>query len=276
MTLFRDVTPDAAEGLVAEGAVHVLDVRSQTEFEGPGHIPGAILLPVDMLACGAVTLPRDKPLLVCCERGGRSRRAAALLACAGFCDVLNLKGGLSRWRGPRELTPGAIQGPCSWIVANLDLLPRRGRALDVACGAGRHALLLAAKGLRVRALDRDRQKIADLRTIAARLELPVEARVADLETDGVDLGGAAFDAIVVVHYLHRPLFPAIIRALKPGGLLLYETFTTRHRGKPRNRAFLLKPGELSGLVAPLDVVRRREGRFEGRHVSAVAGRKKDT
>ena len=76
-------------------------------------------------------------------------------------------------------------------------------------------------------------------------------------------------------YLHRPLFPALVRALRPGGVLLYETFTkeqARH-GRPSNPEFLLDPGELPDLVAPLEVIRRREGEFEGRHVASVAARK---
>ena len=65
------------------------------------------------------------------------------------------------------------------------------------------------------------------------------------------------------------------RALAPGGLLLYETFTTAQaaRGKPTNPDFLLEPGELVARVAPLEVLRQREGDFEGRMVASVAARK---
>ena len=81
----------------------------------------------------------------------------------------------------------------------------------------------------------------------------------------------SFDVIVVVHYLYRPLFPALRAALRPGGLLVYETFTRAQaqRGKPTNPAFLLEPGELRELVAPLDVLAQREGDFEGKMLSSV-------
>jgi 2-polyprenyl-3-methyl-5-hydroxy-6-metoxy-1,4-benzoquinol methylase len=148
-------------------------------------------------------------------------------------------------------------------------------ALDIACGSGRHAVFLAESGLQVRAVDKDCEAIKALRTTSKRRGLSIAAEALDLEANGVDLGAEAYDAIVVVHYLHRPLFPALVRALRPGGLLLYETFTMKQaqRGKPTNPAFLLRPGELPRLVRPLEVLRRREGDFEGRWVAAVAARK---
>jgi hypothetical protein len=103
----------------------------------------------------------------------------------------------------------------------------------------------------------------------------VETEIKDLETGSADLGDEVYDIVLVVSYLHRPLFPALTRALRKGGWLLYETYTTAQaaRGKPTNAAYLLEPGELPTLVAPLEVVRQREGEFEGRMVSAVAARK---
>lgn len=170
--------------------------------------------------------------------------------------------------------------PAAWLVTNADLLPRpvsgrpAPRALDLACGTGRHALWLAAAGLATTALDRDAALIADLRDEAARRGLAVDARVCDLEQAGVSLGDAAYDLVVVFRYLHRPLFDAIRRALRPGGVLVYETFTVAQaaRGRPSNPAFLLEYGELSSLVAPLRVLRAREGDFDGALVASVVAR----
>jgi len=196
-----------------------------------------------------------------------------------------------------EETAG-VPAPSSWLIECADLLPSssapgeaaeatRPQALDVACGSGRHALLLAAAGLDVLAIDRDAATIEGLQAAAKRLGLVLRTDIRDLEApDGDGSGGgsiattggpfapAAFDLIVVVHYLHRPLFPALVRALAPGGLLLYETFTVDQAalGHPKNPAFLLKPGELPRLVAPLHVVRQREGEFDGRRVASVAAR----
>ena len=123
------------------------------------------------------------------------------------------------------------------------------------------------------AVDRDRLAIDDLTVEAVRRNLAVEARVVDLEAGEVDLGRELYDLIVVVHYLHRPLFPALIRALAPGALLIYETFTVdQARLGPANPDFLLQHGELRERLASLTILRERDGVFEGRHVAAVAAR----
>lgn len=165
--------------------------------------------------------------------------------------------------------------PSSWLPLNRDLLPTGGLALDLACGRGRHALWLAAAGFAVEAMDRDREAIEAVNAEALSLSLPVLAQVRDLEAPGASLGAERYDVIIAVHYLHRPLFPAIIEALRPGGLLLYETFTREQaaRGKPTNPDFLLLPGELLELTHTLDVLRSREGDFEGRMIASVAARK---
>jgi SAM-dependent methyltransferase len=171
----------------------------------------------------------------------------------------------------RLVAAGTIPPPSSWLLENADLLPGTGTALDVACGSGRNALFLAALGLRVRAVDRDEGALAALTDAASRLRLPVEARTVDLEADGVRLGEAEYTVIVVTHYLHRPLFPALRRALAAGGVIVYETFTVDQAalGRPRNPAFLLEHGELPRLLAPLRVLRQRAGEFEGRRVAGA-------
>ncbi len=269
------VSPEEAERLVTEGRVQVLDVRTPAEYSRLGHIPGARLLPVDAIACAPAVLERERPWLVCCEHGVRSAVAADLLVRAGFSDVRDLAGGMSCWEGPREHGAGPITGPSPWLFECADLLPRGGLALDVACGRGRHALLLASLGFEVRALDRDRQALDRLDADARRLGLRVSVEALDLEAGEVDLGGEQHALALVFNYLHRPLFPELARALAPGGLLLCETFTLAQarRGKPTSPEFLLRPGELRALVAPLRIEREREGEHEGRDVAAVAARK---
>src|SRR5229473_2522167 len=110
--------------------------------------------------------------------------------------------------------------PAGWLIANLDLLPRRGDALDVACGRGRNALALARAGLRVRAIDRDADALAGLRSEAERQGLPIAVETMDLETGACDLGRETYDVIAVFKYLRRPLFRVLSQALRPGGLLI--------------------------------------------------------
>jgi SAM-dependent methyltransferase len=171
--------------------------------------------------------------------------------------------------------PEQSRRPASWLVQHADLLPRVGRALDVACGRGRHALWLAERGLTTLAVDRDAAAVREVNGVAQERGLPLRAETRDLERGDDPFGGAAFDVIVVVLYLHRPLFPSLIAALAPGGLLIYETFTRAQaaRGKPTNPDFLLKPGELLELVRPLEAVASREGDYDGRMVAAVIARR---
>ncbi len=162
--------------------------------------------------------------------------------------------------------------PTDWLLQNEDLLPRSGRALDLACGRGRHSLWLAERGLRVDAIDRNRERLRLVRAEAETRSLSVTPRCLDLENDVVDLGNGVYEAIVVVNYLHRPLFPALRAALRPGAVLVYETFTrahAQHHDRPSNPDFLLAPDELPDLVAPLKVLRSREGEFDGRHIASV-------
>jgi SAM-dependent methyltransferase len=169
-----------------------------------------------------------------------------------------------------------MNSPSSWLVQHAGLLPREGRALDVACGRGRHALWLAAHGLTTFAIDRDAEAIRELNEAAVARRLPLRAEVRDLEDGSNPFRGSTFDVVVVVHYLHRPLFPALIEALSPDGLLVYETFTRAQaaRGKPTNPDFLLQPGELLDLVRPLEILASREGDIEGRMIASVIARRR--
>ncbi len=136
--------------------------------------------------------------------------------------------------------------PSPWVARFAPLVPARGRVLDVACGTGRHARFFLAREHSVVALDRDISALADLTDRAG-----VEIVQADLEDGAWPLDGRRFAAIVVTNYLHRPLFPRLLAALEPDGVLIYETFAVGNErfGRPRNPDFLLAPGELLGIVA---------------------------
>ena len=130
-----------------------------------------------------------------------------------------------------------------WIVTWAGLLPAGDTVLDVAAGKGRHSRFFAGRGHRVTAIDRDVSELA--------AGDGIEIIAADLE-DGSPwpLGERRFGAVVVTNYLHRPLFPVLLEALQPGGILLYETFMVGNErfGKPSRPEFLLKDGELLELV----------------------------
>jgi len=136
-----------------------------------------------------------------------------------------------------------------WVRRFLPLIKAEGSVLDLACGQGRHSLLLAQRGYRVEAVDRDAGTLAGISAKAPE----IVTRVADLEGGPWPYHGRKFDGIVVTNYLFRPLLPMLLDALDASGVLIYETFMAGNErfGKPSNPAFLLRPDEL------LDAVRGR-------------------
>ncbi|WP_175772581.1 class I SAM-dependent methyltransferase [Paraburkholderia phenazinium] len=148
--------------------------------------------------------------------------------------------------------------PSRWVRHWTHLVAPGGAVLDVASGGGRHARWFAAHGHPVTALDRDAAALATMRD-----EPQITTQVADLEGAPWPLpDGAKFAAVVVTNYLHRPLFPRLLAALAPAGVLIYETFAHGNQtvGKPSNPTFLLAPGELLDVVRPrLRVVAFQDG-----------------
>lgn len=153
--------------------------------------------------------------------------------------------------------------PSPFIARFAALIPADARVLDLAAGSGRHALLLAARGVQVLAVDRDAAALA-----ACAGESRIETRVVDLEAGTWPLAGETFGAIVVANYLHRPSFSHLRAALARDGVLLYETFAVGNErfGRPSNPEFLLRVGELLQLALepphPLTVVAFEQGRDE--------------
>jgi SAM-dependent methyltransferase len=149
------------------------------------------------------------------------------------------------------MDPHASQIPSAWVLRWASLV-ERGPVLDVACGAGRHAIFFAERGFEVFAVDRDDQALpASIRFVRRNLE------------DGSPWPwpGKRFAAIVVTNYLHRPLLPVLAESLEDGGVLLYETFMAGNEryGKPSNPSFLLRPGELVEVFSGLTLVAFEQG-----------------
>jgi len=140
--------------------------------------------------------------------------------------------------------------PSEWVIR---WAPRiaHGTVLDLACGEGRHARLFLERGLKVVAVDREPKQIPGARFVLADLE----------GGNPWPLPGETFEGVVVTNYLHRPLFSRILESLKPGGILIYETFMAGNErfGKPSNPEFLLQPGELLRAFSRLQVLGFEEG-----------------
>jgi len=155
-------------------------------------------------------------------------------------------------------------------------LPVGALVLDLAAGTGRHARAIAATGRPVIALDFVESAVRR----AVRGSPLVAGLVAD--ATALPLSPGTLPAIVCVNFLDRALFPRLIGLLELGGFLVYETYTVEHRSLdatrgPRNPDYMLRPGELNTLVAPLTILAYREGLERDdageRHVASVVARK---
>jgi tellurite methyltransferase len=191
-----------------------------------------------------------------------------------------------------ESYPGGTE-PAPFLRETLPLLGH-GRALDLAMGAGRNAVFLAANGWRVTGLDSSRVALERAVDLARERGIPVEwgsgwgqppgrtvcpkvpgllAFETDLET--ATLPVAHFELVLCFNYLERQLFPAIERALRSGGMLLYETMTVAQlafAGGPRNPEHLLSPNELRAAFENLEILFYREF-AAGKGIASLLARK---
>lgn len=166
------------------------------------------------------------------------------------------------------------RGPAEWLTENLALLPASGWVLDVAMGAGRHALYMASRGYEVTGVDVSPVAVERCREEAARLGVRVDAVCSDLSS--WEWPVQTFDVVLNFYFLQRDLCPRLSAALRPGGVLVFETFTTdqrRYGWGPANDEFLLRPGELHTLFPDLETLAYRETVTEesDRGLKAVAG-----
>jgi tellurite methyltransferase len=143
------------------------------------------------------------------------------------------------------------------------LIRKPGSALDVAGGVGRHALWLAEKGWQVTLAEVSEVALAKAEQHAAECGARIRPLTADLSTSGGRrlIGRDRYDLILVFFYLERNLFPALLKALKPAGLLIYKTYTVdqlRFAGGPRHPLHLLKHNELLRAFHELRVLHYRE------------------
>ncbi len=161
-----------------------------------------------------------------------------------------------KWdRRYRAIDPATLS-PAAVVTEFAHLLPSSGEALDLACGLGANARCLARRGLRVSAWDSSAVAIERLRAASDAEGLAIYATVHDVVADPP--APDSFDVLVVSRFLERALCPALIDALRPGGLLFYQTYTEQSATGPSNPAYRLETNELLRLFAPLVVVAYRE------------------
>lgn len=169
-----------------------------------------------------------------------------------------------RYRKSPAVEPRAAQV----LTENLHLLPEHGSALDLACGLGGNARLLATRGLVTSAWDISPVALQALDAASQKSGLDIQTRVCNVvESPPTE---ESFDVIVVARFLERKLFPHLVAAMKPGGVLFYQTFTLQNTGScgPANADFLLQKNELLDVFRSLIVLSFRD---EGRQGNLESG-----
>lgn len=262
----------------------LLDVRCEEEFLA-GHVPGSVNIPLAELTQRLHELPdRGATLHLVKFDDTDSSEAQAFLEQRGF-EVLPVaipKDELTE-SGPSS---GRLWQPNAFLIEALEAIQRQSslpktplRALDVACGSGRDAVYLAMDGYEVDALDLLPDALQRANDLASRHGVQIHTIQQDLETQPI-LPVGQYDLIVIFRYLQRPLMPALSKALRPGGYLIYETFHERNRqtgSKPSNPDHLLKTGELPSSFSELEILIADDA-FErnGRYFSHLLARRSES
>ncbi len=147
-----------------------------------------------------------------------------------------------------------VPEPDPFLLTARRYLPEgtRLRAADLACGGGRHALQMAQWGFVTTAIDHSKEALRLCYARAHLAEVTLHTVLMDLERPDVKLGNHVYDVVTVFNFLHRPLIPHVKESIKPGGVIVYKTYTQlqlQFGTGPRNPKFLLREGELLELFA---------------------------
>ena len=166
-----------------------------------------------------------------------------------------------RWNAKHDAKEGPAD-PTAFLVSSIEHLPP-GRCLDLAAGRGGNALFMAAQGYRVDAVDWSLAGLRSAKMETERRKLSVNFVLADLTKFPIPEG--RYDVVLCFRYLDRNLWGDMVRALRPGGALLIETFTEEHlETRPEfPPEFCLAPGELLTAFPELRVAFYREIPGEG-------------
>lgn len=164
--------------------------------------------------------------------------------------------------------------PSPWLVANADLVPKPGHALDVAGGTGRNAVWLAQRGWDVTMADVSDLALSLATERAEAVHVELHASLLDLREEPLPDG--RWDLILLFHYLDRELFPALASVLEPGGLLIgaLATVANLERNERPPLPYLIEETELPALIGDFEIVRYEEGWQHDRHNARFVAQKR--
>ena len=266
----------------------VIDCRPANEYQ-TGHIQGATHLPAAALFARMHELPQRTMPVQLCGTPQSLAEARSFLQAKGYQVAAEwlwdetLKNKLianrkfetgsastNLWQ-PAPLIAHFIAQQSRWHTTP-------GHGLDIACGAGRDMVYMAMHGWQMTGIDYLPGALQRASELAAHNRAQVSTLQLDLEHGGNPFppDWQPFDFVCALRYLHRPLFPYLKSLIKPGGILLYQTFMQgcEKISSPRNPNFLLRPGELAETFAEFEILHDEvEHLADGRPVAAFIARK---
>lgn len=270
--------------LAAGGPIRLIDLRGGKTFRA-AHLRGAVSVPRIVLERRLFLLPpRPRALCLLHPKIEVAQEAATLLRERGWRDV-SWSTEMPRTIGLEWIEEGDTSArlwePTPFLEDAAELMPRGdARALDLACGSGRNAAYLALLGWEAFGVDLLPDALQQARILSRASRAKVGFHVADLTTPAAIarwLAPGSWDALLCFRYLDRALFPAMRRAVRPGGCVVMETFLeeqARVHGKPSRPAHLLRPGELHEVFRDWEILLWREGVDEsGNFFSGVVARR---
>lgn len=171
----------------------------------------------------------------------------------------------------------AAMRPPEFLISHADevlrMIPDHPHVLDLAAGAGRNSVFLAERGCRVLAVDFALEGLRNCVRQAAMKGLQVQAVAVDLKTFAFPTD--KYDLLVNFFFLQREIFPAMVNALNPGGILVFETYTSHYQAVRKEhsmqREYLLEPGELQASFPGLTTVFHEETAVTDRLIAQKPG-----
>lgn len=250
----------------------VLDTRPTPEFLA-ARLADSVNIPAEELSSRVHELPvGGVPITITDRDPARAASAADFLRDRGHpVTILPFDPATFTTAGPsrsRLWQPNPFLIEALAAIASRGPAAARGSAVDVACGTGRDAVYLALAGYDVMAIDHLPDALTRVADLAGRYDVRLCTLVHDLER-AHDIPPGPYDLACVFRYLHRPLWPALRAAVRPGGYVVYETFHEKNleTGRsPRSPDHLLRTGELANAFAGYDILIaadaiERDGRF---------------
>lgn len=265
-------TSQRLANFLSHHAMPVLDVRNNEAFE-LCHFKESVNIPFQTLTDRLYELPKTSQPLRLIADPIEIIEAEALLRSKGFKTLESIAFNaeiIQALSGRKLLTAGKHQGflwsPAPMVhyfqtqiaSGKIRLPSTQPTALDIGCGSGRDAVYLAINEWKVLAIDYLDRLLQKCNTLANRYDVEVNTLRLDLEGQINDFASIKqqFDLVQVIRYLHRPLLPLLIEKIKPGGYLLYQTFSQGCEafGKPKNPRFILKQNELAEYFKAFNII----------------------